>query len=50
MCRKDPSNDILVDADSKRFVDLLRDSKAAKARVASSPGAPTVGLIQQSLG
>ena len=25
MCSEDPSNDILVDADSKRFVDLLRD-------------------------
>jgi hypothetical protein len=36
MCSEDPSNNILVDADSKRFVDLLRDSKVAKARVAAN--------------
>ena len=34
MCSEDPSNDILVDADSKRFVDLLGNSMTAKARVA----------------
>jgi hypothetical protein len=33
MRAKDPPNDILVDVDFKRFVDLLRDSKTAKARV-----------------
>jgi len=32
---EDTSNDILVDVYSKCFIDLLRDSKTTKARVAS---------------
>ena len=30
MCSEDPSNDILVDADSKRFVDLLATLRQPK--------------------
>jgi hypothetical protein len=33
VCSQDTSNDILVDVYSKCFIDLLRDSKATKARV-----------------
>jgi len=40
---EDTPDQILIDAYPKGFIDLLRDSKTAKAWVTLPPKAPTVG-------
>jgi len=41
------SDNIFIDVNSERFVDLLRDPGTAEPCVTPSPKAPTVGSIRQ---